>query len=173
MTRPSEPRVEVTDEPSGGWSSVRVEHGLGGAAAHVVAVVATVGVVATDPPLELAVELVETVEALAVESRPVELLQGGALEALTHGVVVGRAGWDAVVDQAKVAQVAGEGLAGELRAVEFLTVVKPSRPVHAVNGTSGVSERCATPFLARSSRRVTLRALATERRAARISSGIW
>lgn len=152
---------------------MRVEHGLRGAAAHEVAVVAAVGVVAADPALELAVELVEAVEALAVECGPMELLQGRALEALAHGVVVGRARWDAVVDHVELSEVAGEGLAGELRAVEFLTVVKPSRPVHAVNGTSGVSERCATPFLARSSRRVTLRALEIERRAALISSGMW
>lgn len=96
---------------------MRVEHGLGSAAAHDVAVVASVGVVAADPGLELAVELGETVEALAVKCWPVELLQGRALEALAHGVVVGGAWWDADVAEPQRAEVAGEDLAGELRAV--------------------------------------------------------
>ena len=84
----------MTDEPSGGWSSVRVEHtqhGLWSAAAHEFAMVATTGVVAVDPALELAVELGETVEALAVEGGAVELLQGRALEAFARGVLPGRA----------------------------------------------------------------------------------
>jgi hypothetical protein len=39
------------------------------------------------------------------------------LEAFTDGVVVGRAGWDAMVADLEVYEVAGERLAGELGAV--------------------------------------------------------
>jgi hypothetical protein len=62
---------------------------------------------------------------------------------------------------------------GELGAVEFLMVVKGVGGIHAGVGTSGVSERSATPFLTRSSRRVALTTLEIERRAARTSAGIW
>jgi hypothetical protein len=51
---------------------------------------------------------------LAVEGRAVELLQRGALEPFADGVVVGRAGRDAVVAHAADARVLGEGLGGEL-----------------------------------------------------------
>ncbi len=79
-------------------SAVTVEHVDGAAAAHVVAVV-SVGVVAV-PALELGVEFVGLVEALTVECGPVELLEGGALEAFADGVVVWRAGRDPVVRDA-------------------------------------------------------------------------
>jgi hypothetical protein len=96
----------------------------GRAAAHEVAVVAATGVVGLQPALELGVEVGQASEVLAVEGRPVELLEGGALEALTDGVVVGRAGRDAMVVDGEVLEVAGEPTAGELRAVEFLMAVK-------------------------------------------------
>jgi hypothetical protein len=54
---------------------------------------------------------------LTVEGRPIELLERGPLKAFTDGVVVGRAGRDAVLTDAEVLKVAGERLAGELRAV--------------------------------------------------------
>jgi hypothetical protein len=66
------------------------------------------------PALELGVEIGQASEVLAVESRAGELLEGGSLEALADGVVVGRARRDAVVAQAAVAQVLGERLADEL-----------------------------------------------------------
>ena len=86
--------------------------------------VAAAGVVALEPALELGVEVGQASEVLAVEGRPVELLEHGALETLADRVVVGRPGWDAMVVDAKVLEVAGEPTAGELRAVEFLMVVK-------------------------------------------------
>src|SRR5579885_2196433 len=73
--RTSSPRVDVTDERSGCRSSVRVEHGLRSAAAHELAVVAPVGVVAMGPALELVVEVSEMLEALPVEGRAAELLK--------------------------------------------------------------------------------------------------
>jgi hypothetical protein len=51
--------------------------------------VATAGVVGLEPALELGVEVGQASEMLAVERGPVELLEGGALEALADGVVVG------------------------------------------------------------------------------------
>ncbi len=152
---------------------MRVEHGLGGAAAREGAVVAPVGVVAVHPALELSVEVAESLEALAVERRAVELLEGTALEALAHRIVIRGPGRDAVMDELEVGYVVLEDPPRELGAVEFLTVVKAPLPVHALDGTSEVSERVATPFLARSSRRVMLCAFEIERRAARTSEGIW
>jgi len=96
----------------------------GVAATHEVAVVATAGVVVLEPALELGGQVGQASEVLAVEGRPVELLEGGALEALADRVVVGRARRDAMVVDAEVLQVAGDRLAGELGAVEFLMVVK-------------------------------------------------
>ena len=106
----------MTDAPSGWRSSVGVEHGFGGAATHERAVVATSGVVAVQPHLELAVQIDETVEAATVKRWPVELLQGRALEAFAHGVVVRRARRDAVMDDPQSSDVAGECLADELGA---------------------------------------------------------
>ena len=42
-----------------------------------------------EPALELGVEVGQAGEVLAVEGRAVELLERGALEAFTDGVVVG------------------------------------------------------------------------------------
>jgi hypothetical protein len=98
--------------------------GQGRAAAHEVAVVATPGVVVLQPALELGVEVGQASEVLAVEGGPVELLEGGPLETLADGVVVGRAGRDATVADTEILEVAGEPMAGELWAVEFLIVVK-------------------------------------------------
>jgi hypothetical protein len=54
-----------------------------------VAVVAAAGVVGLEPALELGVEVGQASEVLAVERGPVELLEGGALEAFADRVVVG------------------------------------------------------------------------------------
>jgi hypothetical protein len=89
----------------------------GRAAAQEVAVVATAGVVELQPALELGVEVGQASEVLAVERRPVELLERGALEAFADRVVVGRAGRDAMLADAEVLKVAGECLASELGAV--------------------------------------------------------
>jgi hypothetical protein len=91
------------------------------AGAREVAVVAAAGVVVLAPALEL---VGQASQVLAVEGGPGELLEGGALEAFADGVVVGRGGRDAVVVHAEVLEVVGEPTAGELRAVEFLMVVK-------------------------------------------------
>ena len=89
----------------------------GRAAAHEVAVVAAASVVGLEPALELGVEVGQASEVLAVEGRPVELLERGPLEALADRVVVGRAGRDAVLADAELLEVAGERRAGELRAI--------------------------------------------------------
>ena len=69
----------------------------GRAAAHEVAVVAAASVVGLEPALELGVEVGQTSKVLAVERRPVELLERGALEAFADRVVIGRAGRDAML----------------------------------------------------------------------------
>ena len=69
------------------------------------------------PALELDVEVSQASEVLAVEGGPVELLKRGALEAFTDRVMVGRPGRDPAVADAELLEVAGECLAGELRAV--------------------------------------------------------
>ena len=74
---------------------MRLHDRKGRAAAHEVAVVATPGVVVLQPALELGVEVGQASEVLAVEGRPVELLERGALEAFADRVVVGRPGRDA------------------------------------------------------------------------------
>lgn len=94
---------------------------------HVGAVVAALGVVASEEALQLGLELGEGVEALAVKRRSVELLQDPALHALADRVVVGRTRRDAVMGDRELGQVRGEGLAGELGTVEFSTTVKPER----------------------------------------------
>jgi hypothetical protein len=86
----------------------------GRAAAHEVAVVATPGVVVLQPALELGVEVSQASEMLTVERGPVELLEGGPLEAFADRVVVGRARWDATMTDIEVRKVAGERLADEL-----------------------------------------------------------
>src|SRR5690606_19709164 len=68
-----------------------------GAAAHVVAVVATAVVVAHQPGVGLGLQLADAGEAATVERRPPALLQRGAVEAFTDRVVVRRARWDAVM----------------------------------------------------------------------------
>jgi hypothetical protein len=84
-------------------------------------VVAAAGVVVLEPALELGVEVGQASEVLAVEGGPGELLERGPLEAFADRVVVGRAGWDAMVVDAEMGKVASERLGGELGAVEFLT----------------------------------------------------
>jgi hypothetical protein len=87
-------------------------------------VVAAAGVVELQPALELGAQVGQASEVLAVERRSVELLERGALEAFADRVVVGRPGRDAMLADTEVLKVAGERLASELRAVEFLTGVK-------------------------------------------------
>jgi hypothetical protein len=82
----------------------------GRAAAHEVAVVATAGVVVLQPALERGIEVGQASEMLTVEGRPVELLEGGALEALADRVVVGRARRDATVANLEARKVAGNAL---------------------------------------------------------------
>src|SRR5215207_2981994 len=101
--RASCPGVVLTvDAPGGWWSgcqsgSVVVEHLGGSAAAHVVAVVAAPVVIADQPGVGLALQLGDGTEAAAVERRSPALLEGGAVEAFAHGVVVRRPRWDADV----------------------------------------------------------------------------
>ena len=57
-------------------------------------------VIADEPGVGLGLELGDGAEPAAMEGRAPALLQGGAVEALAHRVVVGRAGWDAVVVKA-------------------------------------------------------------------------
>jgi hypothetical protein len=68
---------------------VRLHDRNGRAAAHEVAVVGSAGVVVLQPALELGLEVDQASEVLAVEGRPVELLEGGPLEAFADRVVVG------------------------------------------------------------------------------------
>jgi hypothetical protein len=68
---------------------VRLHDRKGRAATHEVAVVAAAGVVVLQPTLELGAQVGQASEVLAVEGGPVELLQGGALEAFADRVVVG------------------------------------------------------------------------------------
>jgi hypothetical protein len=79
-------------------------------------VVAPVGVVAVDPALELVIEVAGTLEALAVERRAVELLEGASLEPFADGVVVRRPGRDAMVDEPEVGHMVLESPTGELPA---------------------------------------------------------
>jgi hypothetical protein len=68
--------------------TVAVEDLGGGTAAHVVAVVATPVVVAEQPGVGFGLKLADRGEAASVERRSPALLQGGAVEAFAHGVVV-------------------------------------------------------------------------------------
>jgi len=131
---------------------VRLHDRKGRAAGHEVAVVGAAGVGVLQPALELGVEVGQASEVLAVEGGPVELLQGGPLEAFTDRVVVGRPGRDATVADVAARKVAGEGATGELRAVEFLMVVKGLRlgsgwPVGRASSWSAwrLLARCARP----------------------------
>ena len=96
---------------------MRLHDCKGRAAAHEVAVVAAAGVVELQPALELGAQVGQANKVLAVEGRPVELLERGALEALTDRVVVRGPGRDAMLADVEVLKVAGERLASELRAV--------------------------------------------------------
>src|SRR5215217_591045 len=96
---------------------MRLHDGQGRAAAHEVAVVAAAGVVGLQPALELGVEVGQASEVLAVERRPVELLERGALEAFADRVVVGRAGCDAMLANAELLEMAGEPMTGDLLTV--------------------------------------------------------
>jgi hypothetical protein len=61
------------------WSwQVGLHDRNGRAAAHEVAMIAAAGVVGLQPALELGVEVSQASEVLAVEGRPVELLERGA-----------------------------------------------------------------------------------------------
>jgi hypothetical protein len=81
-------------------SLVFVEDPLGSAAALVVAVVAPTAVVGREPGVGFGLELADRGEVTAMEGRTPALLEDGAVEALDHRVVVGRAGRDAHVGEA-------------------------------------------------------------------------
>jgi hypothetical protein len=107
-----------------------------------------------------------------------EPLLEGLVEALDLAAGLGVVGAGVLVVDAEGDQLEFDGagpvaaLGGEDGPVEFLIVVKGVGHRHAAGGMSGVSERLATPFLTRSSRRAR-RALEIERRASRIVAGIW
>lgn len=67
---------------------MRLHDRKGRAAAHEVAVIAAAGVVVPQPALKLGAQVGQAGEVLTVERGPVELLERGALEAFTDGVVV-------------------------------------------------------------------------------------
>ena len=95
----------------------------GGAAAHVVAVVAPAVVIGDEPGVGFGLELADRGEVTAMEGRSPALLEDGAVEALAHGVVVGRAGRDPLVTESLGRQVAPE-VAGHV----FGTVVAEDGP---------------------------------------------
>lgn len=79
-----------------------------GAAAHEVAVVAAPVVIAVQPGVGFDLELADGAEPATVERWSPAFLQGGALEAFAHRVVVGAAGRDPVVDDAELGEVVTE-----------------------------------------------------------------
>src|SRR3954464_152718 len=81
------------------WSvgGVVVEGLAGCSAVHEVAVVAAAGVVAVEPRVGLGLELADAGEATAMERGTPTFLEGGAVEAFAHRVVVGAAAWDRLV----------------------------------------------------------------------------
>ena len=82
----------VVDGGHAAWLRVAVEDLVGGPTAHEVAVVAPPAVVGDEPGVGLGLELADRGEATAMERRAPAFLEDGAMEALAHGVVVGRAG---------------------------------------------------------------------------------
>lgn len=78
----------------------------------------------------------------------------------------------AAVFDGPLSEQLGELGGGEVRAVEFLTVVKSCGGVHAGVRAGGVSVCLAAFLLSRSSRLLVLRALEIDRLAARMASGI-
>ena len=74
-----------------------VEDLLRRAAPHVVAVVAPAVVIGDEPGVGFGLELADRSEVTAMEGRAPALLEDGAVEALAHSVVVGRAGRDPMV----------------------------------------------------------------------------
>src|SRR3954464_1827649 len=94
------------------WSvgGVLVEYLAGCSAVHEVAVVAAAGVVAVEPGVGLGLELAGAGEAAAVERGAPALLEGGAVEACAHGVVVRAAGWDRLVTDPAAGEVPPEAL---------------------------------------------------------------
>lgn len=143
--------------------------GFGGDGVPAEAVVGPVVVVVDDPRLDRGEGLVEVGEVVG----PDAFLLEGPVEAFDERVAVGVTVGGARQGDAERRGVLAVALGGELGAVEFLIVVKVAGGGHRGVGTGGVSERLSTPFLTRSSRRVALRALEIERRAARTSGGIW
>src|SRR5690606_16795313 len=102
-----------------GWLAAAVdgEDLVGRAASHEVAVVAAPGVVVHEPGVDLGLELSGAGEAPAVERGAPALLEGGALEAFTHGVVVRRPGRDPDVGQSLGRDGGAEGAGLVLGAV--------------------------------------------------------
>jgi hypothetical protein len=109
-------------------SSCRLQHLGGGPALHVVAAVAPTGVVAIEEVSQDPIEVCHAVESPAVERRPVALLQDRAVEPLDDRVVVRRTRRGPVVGELQLLDGGAEVPSDELRAVEFLTGVKPQRP---------------------------------------------
>ena len=112
--------------PSAALSSGSVAHGVAGgdrvedlsgvAASHVVAVVASAGVVVADPGLHRGVEIGDPVDSASVEERPVELLQHGALHAFADAVVVRAARRDPVVGDPDLGEIAMQNVLFRLAA---------------------------------------------------------
>src|SRR5690606_9734541 len=95
---------------SGGLAiAVDSEHLGGGAAAHVVAVVAAPVVVVHEPGVDLGLELAGAGEPAPVERGAPALLQSGPVEAFAHGVVVRGAGRDPHVGEALGGDGGAEG----------------------------------------------------------------
>ena len=131
--------------------------------------VGSVMVVAVEEP----VERIGALGVVIVGPRPRPLVLEREVEPFDLAVGLGPVGPGLLQPHPRSGGRRGEVAGAVARAVEFLTVVKGGGGGHAAGGTSGVSERLATPFLTRSSRRVALRALAIVRRASRISAGMW
>ena len=88
-----------------------------GTSAHVVAVIAPAVVVGDQPGVRFSLELADRGEVAAMEGRAPALLEHGPLEPLADGVVVGRAGRDAVVPESLGRQCLDEGAGDVLGAV--------------------------------------------------------
>ena len=149
-------------------------HDLGGGASLVPAApVGAVVVVVAEVVIEVAAWPGDGGGDVTMEGGLVALLEDDPLDSFYLAVGLGTAGVDEAVGRSQFGQGLSELGGAVFVAVEFLIVVKDFLRAHVGVGTSGVSERSATPFLTRSSRRVALWVLEMERRASRISAGIW
>jgi len=87
--------------------------------------VGAVLIVVDQPRLQRLVQQRDIVDAAAVEVGSVELLQDGAVEAFADRVVVGRPRRYPVMGQPQLRGAGLEGLADDLRPVEFLSPNPP------------------------------------------------